>query len=355
VQFLSTRSCSNIDRQGAFVKCSVTNVVRDDLRPHRRIAAAAKAFWNQEAAAAMETILARFRPDLVHAHKLYPQLSVSPLVVARRRDVPVVQTLHDYEFLSASTCDARGGWLDRKETRFSYRLLNSATFPLRRLVHSRCVSEWISVSPFVARLYLRAGIKSTVIPNFVEDGGDHAVPEFSDRAGVVFVGRLVEEKGILDVLQLARQMKEVSVTVVGDGPLRQAAAAAAEAQPNLVLLGAVDGARVRAVLRNARVAVMPSRWHEPGPLVALEAMSVGTPVAAYAQGGMEDYIRMSGGGQVVDPDVKKLVSACRQLYEDETLWGRASARGRAAIETTHSAKVYAQSLEDVYDRARSRY
>ena len=67
----------------------------------------------------MERLVREFRPDVVHAHKLYPQLSVAPVVVAARHRVPVVQTLHDFELVSASLLDVRGGRLDRDETDFA--------------------------------------------------------------------------------------------------------------------------------------------------------------------------------------------------------------------------------------------
>jgi hypothetical protein len=58
-----------------------------------------RAIWNREAAAAMRSLIRTRKPDLVHVHKLYPQLSVAPLIVAGRAGIPVVQMLNDYELI----------------------------------------------------------------------------------------------------------------------------------------------------------------------------------------------------------------------------------------------------------------
>ena len=65
----------------------------------------------------MRRLIERFRPQVVHAHKLYPQLSGAPVIAAARAKLPIVQTLHDYEFLAASYLDHRGRWIDRDESR----------------------------------------------------------------------------------------------------------------------------------------------------------------------------------------------------------------------------------------------
>ena len=231
----------------------------------------------------MRRLIQRFRPQVVHAHKLYPQLSAAPLVVAARAGVPIVQTLHDYEFMSASYLDHRGGWIDHDERRVSFRALNAATFATRRWVHSPRVDAWIANSGYVARRYATRGLTSTVLAAFVEPI-DRPVPGFAERAGAAFVGRLHEEKGVRDVIALAGALPGIDVRVAGHGPLEGEVAAAARRLENLEFVGKLDRDGVFDLLMRARVCLMPSRWQEPGGIAALEAMAVGTPVVAFASG-----------------------------------------------------------------------
>ncbi len=148
---------NNEETGGEFVSCSVTNSTRDDLPASRRVHVVARAFWNPDCAAALRRPLKNFRPDVVHLHKLYPQLSIAPAVLAER-SVPIVQTLHDYELAAASPFDHAGARIDRQESRASYRLLNTLTYPLRRHLHARLVDRFVAVSDTVANTYAKRGI-----------------------------------------------------------------------------------------------------------------------------------------------------------------------------------------------------
>ncbi len=198
----------------------------------------------------MARLMEGFRPQVVHAHKLYPQLSAAPLVVASRAGVPIVQTLHDYEFMSASYLDHRGGWIDHDERRLSFRALNAATFAARRWVHSPRVDAWIANSGYVAARYESRGLASTVLAAFVEPVG-RPLPGFAERSGAAFVGRLHEEKGVRDVLALAESLPGTEVRIAGHGPLRSEVAAAARRLENLEFVGRLDrGGGVRAPARD---------------------------------------------------------------------------------------------------------
>jgi len=347
VALLATSGPDDVEDQGAFIYARVTHASRDELGLVSRVDVAARALWNPDAAAAMRRLLAEFRPHVVHTHKLYPQLSVAPIVVGARAGIPIVQTLHDYELLSAGQLDHRGGWVDHDEAKLSYRALNTATFPLRREVYARRVSAWIACSRFVAAQYRTKGISATVLPHFVESA-EAVSPDFSSRRGVVFVGRLSEEKGVLDVIDLAELLPSIDIAVVGFGPLEGRVAEASRRLPNLDVVGRLDREGVMSMLRTARVFLMPSRWQEPGGIAALEAMSVGTPVVAYETGGLAEYVGDAEGGLVIEASTAALARACGQLHDDEARWGECSKRGVEAIRRTHAAEHYVPRVEEIY-------
>jgi glycosyltransferase involved in cell wall biosynthesis len=350
VALLSTASPDNLFHEGEFVDALVTHSSREQLGTARRAEIARRALWNPDAAAAMRRLIRGFRPDLVHAHKVYPQLSVAPIVVADRAGLPIVQTLHDYEFISASWLDHRGGWRDRDESRRSFRALNSATFFVRRAVHVPRVDAWIANSRYVAARNRTRGIEATVLPCFVEPvTGDPR--GFSDRRGAAYVGRLDVEKGVRDVIRVAELLPSIDFTIAGHGHLEGEVAAAAGRLANLEFAGTLDRAGVLALLEGARVSLMPSRWQEPGGIAALESMSVGTPVVAYASGGLSEYVGDAGGGRVVEWDARVLARECEALHGDPESWGALSAAGTAGVAALNSPEPYALAAEDIYRRA----
>ena len=166
VRFLSFKGGRSDELGGAFVTPTVMHETRDRLSTAERMAVATHAVWNRSAAAATRRLISDFRPDVVQAHKLYPQLSVAPVVVAHAAGVPVVQWAHDYEFVAAHPEDDRGSRLDRFESTGTYRALNTATFVVRRLVHVPRVSHWLVASRFARSVYARHGIDCDVVELF---------------------------------------------------------------------------------------------------------------------------------------------------------------------------------------------
>jgi glycosyltransferase involved in cell wall biosynthesis len=354
VRFLSTASDRNAERDGEFVPLLGSDFWRGTppLRDSARVAAGA--LWNRRAAAAMDSLIAQLQPDVVHLHDIYPQLSVAPVVVAARRGVPIVQTLHNYELISANPADERGGWLDRSDAPASIRALRAALKLTRKLLHVPRVTLWIAVSRYVAEVYAGHGIEAEVLPNFIEPPAPGLAAGFEERTGIVFMGRLTKEKGAPDAVVLARRLPGIGVTILGRGPLEQQVRRAAHELPNLDFPGFLDEQALAARLRSARLLAVPSRWQEPAGLVALEAMANGTPVVAYASGGLAEYVREADAGRVVSASVEPLADACRELYEDRKAWEEAAASGRAAVAGVHSPDRYAELVERLYERASSR-
>jgi len=296
----------------------------------------------------MKQLLLEFRPDLVHSHKLYPHLSVAPLWVAPQFEVSIVQTLHDYEFMSASSLASAGRWLDRSEGTWYFRLLNTSTAPIRRILHRRLVTSWISVSQYLADVYDRVGIAANVIPNFSDP--QPQPPPFDDRRGVVFLGRLSPEKGVDHVVGVARCSPHLSVSLAGDGEMLPHLLQVGSTLPNVTVLGRVAPSQALQLLRRSRVVVMPSLWDEPAGLVALEAMATGTPVVAYARGGLAEYVAAAGAGSVVS-SFAELNSEISRLHSDRASWNVASSAGILAISSRHSPNEYLRHITAVYRQA----
>lgn len=351
VHLLAAGDMEGSDSGKTLIRGRVTRDSRSHLTLGVRARVAAEAFWNPAAAAATVRAVSDFRPEVVHVHKLYPQLSVAPVVIASRRGIPVVQTIHDYEFISASPYDAGGDWRDRVEHDSSARVLNTALGQVRRAWHVPRVATWIAVSEALAKVVRdRAGISPRVVRNFTTTPPSSPLSRWA-RGPIAFVGRLSAEKGLDLVLEVARRMPECEFNIVGDGPMRDQAIAASTNAPNISYLGWLPPERCTDILGTAALALMPSRWPEPAGLVALEAMAVGTPVVAAGHGGLGEYVRGSKAGVVERIDAPSLVTACRLLLEDEQLWTECSRNGLRAIGEDFSSSRYVAEITSIYQDA----
>jgi len=114
--------------------------------------------------------------------------------------------------------------------------------------------------------------------------------------GVLFIGRISAEKGA-DLAAQAAKSAALPLTFVGDGSERERIRSIyGEAR----FLGRLDRNGIARALREARVAVMPSRWSEPFGLVALEAIGSGVPVVVNERALMAREIAAAGFGIALD-------------------------------------------------------
>jgi glycosyltransferase involved in cell wall biosynthesis len=345
VRWLSTRQDGNLETSGEFVPLRVSHATRGNLAFGRQAQVAGEAFWNRSAARSLAALCGSFRPDVVHLNKLYPQLSVAPAVIAARKRIPIVQTIHDYEFVSASSTDPTGGAVDRDDSVRAFRGLNTALFQVKRRAHVPRVDAWIAISAAIARTYAGFGIDAEVIRHGVTQRA--ALPR-EDRGGIVFVGRLTEPKGARTLPDLARALPGTRLSVFGDGELRGWLESEARSVPNLDVHGWVAPTVVEAAVSSALAVVIPSIWPEPAGLVALEAFAVGTPVVAFDVGGLADYVRAAGGGLLVTPDVQNMAAAARVLMDGDGRWEALSAAGWRSTGCELSLDRHVGQIESVY-------
>lgn len=184
-----------------------------------------------------------------------------------------------------------------------------------------------------------------VVPNGVDTARfrPRADPGRGDRLRVLFVGRMIPDKGadvLVDaVTRLGRE--DVELTVVGSanfdagaGPgayEREVSRRAAVLGDRVRLLPFTPRAEVAEVFRAADVLVVPSRWAEPFALTVLEGMASGVPVVASAIGGIPEA--MGGAGVPVPPgDADALADALAALADDEGYRQRIGRQGRTRAE-----------------------
>jgi glycogen(starch) synthase len=145
------------------------------------------------------------------------------------------------------------------------------------------------------------GTPSLVIPNAYRDDLFCLLPGVERSMDLIFLGRLVSDKGV-DLLiaalsQLAERGLRPRLTVVGDGPelaaLRDRAARLAVAEQVDFLGTRRDGELVQ-LLNRHRILVMPSRYDEPFGVAALEGIACGCVVVGSLGGGLPEAIGPCG-------------------------------------------------------------
>jgi glycosyltransferase involved in cell wall biosynthesis len=124
-------------------------------------------------------------------------------------------------------------------------------------------------------------------------------PRVAGQTRFVFVGRLIESKGIGVLLEAFRSLDAGELRIAGDGPLRGMVEKAAARDPRIRVFGHLSGDALADAYAQADVLVLPSLY-EPWGLVVHEALAYGLPVIVTDQVGAGDDLVDSGvNGYVV--------------------------------------------------------
>jgi len=177
------------------------------------------------------------------------------------------------------------------------------------------------------------------IPNGVVLESGLCVGPDSRPTRLVFVGRLVDQKGVDILLEALARVRGhgrmLHLDLLGDGRNVTALRDRVEElylDREVTFHGAVDHGRVQQALSQAHLFVLPSRY-EGLSNAALEALAVGLPCVLTRCGGVDAYVDVDTGWVCEPDDVDGLVAALSQALEmDRHQWDRRSRRSRGLVE-----------------------
>jgi glycosyltransferase involved in cell wall biosynthesis len=336
----------------------------------RDIELAGSAIWSRSAAERVASAIREYRPQVVHVHNTFAAASPSVFRAATALGVPVVQTLHNYRVVCPAATLFRDGHpctdcvglpvplpaMVHACVRSSrmQSAVAAATVTIHRALgtYSRHVNRYIALTEFQRRLVVRAlpQERVVVIPNFLEpDPGEGA----GDRSGVLFVGRLSNEKGVATLLAAA-ELQPGIVSVAGEGPLIESIESAA-ARGRLRLLGSLDPPGVLNAMKRSVAVVIPSIWYEGFPMVVLEAFATATPVIASGIGSLAEVIDDAITGMLVEPgDGTTLARQVRWAVDHPDEMGSMGANARRRYNEQYRGRNHLAELLATYQGAASR-
>ena len=290
------------------------------------------------------------RPAIAHAH--FWMSGMASLEAAWRLGIPVVQTFHALGVVkrrhqgSADTSPADRLAIERDVAAAADRIVATCTDEVFELLRIGADRRRIAVVP--------CGVD---LDRFRPDG-----PARVRRAGlrrIVTVGRLVERKGVGNVIEALVEVPDAELVVAG-GPeaaeldhdlevrrLREVARAAG-VEDRVCFTGRLGRDEVPALIRSADVvAAVP--WYEPFGIVPLEAMACGVPVVASAVGGMIDTVVDGVTGVHVPPrDAAALAATLRTLLDRPALRARLGRAGAARARQRYGWDGIAGATQDSY-------
>lgn len=181
-----------------------------------------------------------------------------------------------------------------------------------------------------------------------------------DSVVMLFVGRLVPSKRIDQAVDLVASLqsrgRSVEAAIIGSGPEQErirTRAVAAGVQSRIHFVQAPSDEELREAYRSADVFCSTSEYEGFG-LTLAESMSSGTPVVAYANGGVKQVVVDGVTGFLInDGNIRQMAEAIERLCEDKDTLQQMGASGRAHALLNFSEAGTCGHFAELYERIRA--
>lgn len=183
--------------------------------------------------------------------------------------------------------------------------------------------------------------QAEIIGNPYRDEVFKLLPGIARDRDIIFVGRLVSDKGADALLAALAQLNQPkrSLTIVGAGPEETSLRTLAhELKLDVTFTGAKSGADLAELLNRHQIIAIPSRWREPFGVVALEGIACGCIPVGSAEGGLPEAIGPCGV-TFANGDVEQLARMLRDLLFDSSCREKLREAAPAHLEQFRAAAV----------------
>jgi len=289
----------------------------------------------------------RHHYDVVHGHGNVSSALVPPLA----KQLKCVFTVHNpTPWMVTSSSSLKQ----------ALRMVTFSTLDLRIIRNVDCViavSEYMK-NEIVDRLGINAkkvrvipnGVDTKVFKPFVPNSTSIKKKYGIDEEYALFVGRLVEQKGVRFLIE-AISGTNLHVVIVGGGPLfsnLQGLSRRLGVEKQVHFIGAIPSDELPKIYAEATVFVIPS-LAEGLPLTGLEAMASGLPLLGSHISGINEIVNNGHNGFTTRPgDIAHLRQRLIQFFEDTSLRKTMGANSRKIAETKYSWSHVAKQTLQLY-------
>lgn len=325
--------------------------------------------YSSEARSKLRTLLDSKQFDIAHLHIYHGQLSASILGPLRDAGIPIVQTLHDFKAVCANSilmanavfCDDCAGqhhWRAVVKRCNRGSVIRSAVYATeayfsRWLGSVDIVDQFITVSDYQKNHLVRLGLPENKLTTIY-----HCVQADTQEVGngdyFLYVGRLVKEKGIYDLLAAYQRLGKDAppLKIVGDGPEHAGVMQLlADTALNVEMLGRKSGDELTKLYRNAICLINPSHYNESFGLTLIEAYACAKPVIASRKGGMAEVVDNVSGFLFSSGAIDELAEKMQYFIEQPDKAIEMGQFGRRLVDEKFNPDTHFTDLMSVYKKA----
>jgi len=316
----------------------------------------------------LKKILKEFKPDIVHLHNIYYQ--VSPSVLKCLKNTPTIMSINSYELICPMfvfpdvnvMCKYKFGKQCLKCIRsfkgYYYEKVKQKIYK----IFLNNVDVFIAPSKNTKKNFKKQDFINSEIINIYNGTKLLKYYEIKNTKKILYVGRLSREKGVEYLLNampliLIKQPKG-RCDIVGDGPERERLERLVKnlkLSKNVKFYGKIAYKKVEEYYRRSTVVVIPSICPEAFSLVGVEAMSVGRAVIGTNIGAIPEWLEDGRTGFLVEPkNSKDIANKIIKLFENQKLPKMMGERAHIRVEK-FSIEEYVKNLERLYEKILKKY
>jgi glycosyltransferase involved in cell wall biosynthesis len=216
------------------------------------------------------------------------------------------------------------------------------------------VDVYISPTDFLKSKMVDGGFpvrKIVVVPHFINV--NELTPSNDYNNCAVFMGRIAKEKGIFVLVNAIKEISEICLEIIGNGPLDLELRDFVEKNRinNIEFSGYIGTAKRFDILKKAMFLVFPTECYESFPYVLIESFSLGIPVIASRVGGLHEIIEEGENGLFFKPgNTKELIDKMLILIRNRDLLLSMRIKARERAERKYSEEQGYKKLIKIYNR-----
>jgi glycosyltransferase involved in cell wall biosynthesis len=347
------------------------NVMKENI--FEKLRKGFKAIYNFEAKSNLLKLIEKENPDLAHLHKINNTLTPSILHTLKKKNIPVVQTLHDYRIVCPSysmynpntyeICEACKGHkyynpilkkCQKSSLLVGFNIAFESYFYHLTKTYQKNIDLLISPSMFLMKKVIEFGIekdKIVHVPNFLKP--KEYTPNYCDSDFFLFFGRLEKHKGIKTLLDAMKQVKNLKLYITGEGSDQNFLKNYVEKNKieNVTFFGFIPRKKLTELIKLSLFTVIPSEWYEPFGMTILESYALGKSVIGSKIGGIQELIENKKTGMLFrSGNAEDLADKINFLSNNRELTIEMGKYARIIVEKKYNEKIHYQELMKIYNR-----
>lgn len=324
------------------------------------ITTAINSIYSLEAKKKLNLLLSENKVDIAQLNSITNYHTPSIIPVLNKAKIPIVWRILDYRLICPNSTFLTNGKLCeacfkhkyyncifkkcKKNSMLASALLAIENYAYYIMPFYKHIDMFLFQSEFTRDMFVKFGYdinKTHIIEN--PYNGFEVQPKYEGENYILYFGRLSKEKGIFTLLKAMKNIPNIELKIVGDGPDFNSFVKYTNENSinNVSFIGPKWDKELEPIIKDCEFVIVPSEWYEPSPYAVLQAFSYGKPVIAANIGGLNDLIINNKNGKLFEVgNADSLSQTIDILMPDKDMIREMGVTARAILETKYNPERY---------------